>query len=396
MTIPMAQSGRVRQMGAGAWPVESRITELVELAVRGLERMRLPSSGVFPHTLRGISGPDGPRTVLEGTDLLYDAIVVLGAHRLPADVQVRVLGKPAPRFAEDLVSAALSSDDLGGVALTAWALAEVAGTVSDDLFGRLAAALAEPFAPLLTVDVAWMLTAAVAAGDGRHDRPADTVRAAARDWLLASQGDSGLFARSTYGGTPKWRAHVGCFADQVYPAQALARLHGVRGDADAMAAAERCATAFCLLQGAYGQWWWHYDFRTGTVVEPFPVYSVHQHAMAPMVLFELADAGGSDHTAEIGLGLDWLRTHPEVFDELVDHRHDVVWRKVGRREPSKLARGVGAVATWVRAGTTLSGLDRLLPPVVVDRECRPYELGWLLYAWLDPAPPTGHPGPGTS
>ena len=24
----------------------------------------------------------------------------------------------------------------------------------------------------------------------------------------------------------------------------------------------------------------------------------------------------------------------------------------------------------------------LFPPVRVDYECRPYELGWLLYAWL--------------
>jgi len=27
-------------------------------------------------------------------------------------------------------------------------------------------------------------------------------------------------------------------------------------------------------------------------------------------------------------------------------------------------------------------LDRLYRPGPVDRECRPYELGWLLLAWL--------------
>ncbi|TPG18965.1 hypothetical protein [Pedococcus bigeumensis] len=393
----MLPSSRVRQMESAAWRVESRVSQLVDLSVRGLEQMRLPT-GVFAHTLRGVPGPDGPHTLLEGTDLLYDAIVALGAHRLPEDLQQKVLGQPAAPFVTSLLPAALTTDDLGGAALTAWALAEVAGVVSDELFARLGAALAVPSAPLLTVDVAWMLTAAVAAGaagvaraDGGDEGSVGTVRTAARAWLMTSQGDSGLFARAPHGGTPAWRAHVGCFADQVYPVQALARLHAMSGDPGALEAAERCAAAFCSQQGAHGQWWWHYDFRVGTVVERFPVYSVHQHAMAPMALFELADAGGRDRVGEIGLGLDWLRAHPEVFDELVDPGTNVVWRKVGRREPPKLARGVGAVATWARPGATVPGLDRVLPAVVVDHECRPYELGWLLYAWLDPAETTTGP-----
>jgi hypothetical protein len=29
----------------------------------------------------------------------------------------------------------------------------------------------------------------------------------------------------------------------------------------------------------------------------------------------------------------------------------------------------------------MSWLDLIFPPGVVDRECRPFELGWLLYAW---------------
>ena len=33
-------------------------------------------------------------------------------------------------------------------------------------------------------------------------------------------------------------------------------------------------------------------------------------------------------------------------------------------------------------GARLGLLDRTFPPTVVDHECRPYELGWLLYAWL--------------
>ncbi len=112
------------------------------------------------------------------------------------------------------------------------------------------------------------------------------------------------------------------------------------------------------------------------------MYSVHQHAMAPMALFDLADAGGDDHTPELMLGLDWLRTHPEVMDELVSQAHSVVWRKVGRREPPKAARSISAVTTTVRPGLRVPKLDSIFPPDQIDYECRPYELGWLLYAWL--------------
>ena len=104
--------------------------------------------------------------------------------------------------------------------------------------------------------------------------------------------------------------------------------------------------------------------------------------MAPMVLRDLWKAGGADHRAAIAHGVAWLGTHPETLDELVSERHGLIWRKVGRREPRKAARAVGALTTVVRPGLRVPGLDLVLPPGPIDHECRPYELGWLLYAWL--------------
>ncbi len=135
------------------------------------------------------------------------------------------------------------------------------------------------------------------------------------------------------------------------------------------------------MQGKQGQWWWHYDTRNGEVVEGFPVYSVHQHAMAPMALLELVEAGGHDHRDSIALGVSWLRSHPEVIDELVAENLGVVWRKVGRQEPKKAVRAIAAAATAVKPGTRIPAVDLLFPPNRIDHECRPYELGWLLYAW---------------
>jgi hypothetical protein len=191
------------------------------------------------------------------------------------------------------------------------------------------------------------------------------------------------------GATPWYRAHVGSFADQVYPVQALARLHASGDDPAALGTAESLATVICRAQGNAGQWWWHYDARSGRVVEGYPVYSVHQHAMAPMALLELAEAGGRPRSEHICRGLRWLANPPEGSEELILDQPPVIWRKVARRDPRKLVRGLRATASRLRPGSARPGarqrvLDRVFRPRAVDHECRPYEMGWLLYTWLPP------------
>jgi hypothetical protein len=152
-------------------------------------------------------------------------------------------------------------------------------------------------------------------------------------------------------------------------------------DPSALQAAGRCAARICELQGPAGQWWWHYDVRDGRVVEGYPVYSVHQHAMAPMALFELHEAGGADFLQATSDGVGWLSGHPEVEEQLVCPALNVIWRKAGRREPGKLVRALSAASTAIRQGLHVPGLNLMFPPSRIDHECRPYELGWLLYAW---------------
>ncbi len=102
------------------------------------------------------------------------------------------------------------------------------------------------------------------------------------------------------------------------------------------------AAAICRAQGADGQWWWHYDARTGGTVEGYPVYSVHQHAMAPMALLDLADAGGPCHLGNISRGLRWLDGPPETGERLVLDDPPVTWRKVARGDRGKAVRGLRA------------------------------------------------------
>ncbi|MEP6799036.1 MAG: hypothetical protein ABI890_12840 [Lapillicoccus sp.] len=375
-----AVTDAVEDRSTSTTTLSTTVDRLVSLSLRGLPQMYRADSRAFVQTVRGAAGTTGPRLVQEGTNLRYAAIVALGLHHTDEAVQRQVLsGITAAELSAAVAKRAERDTDPGAVALAAWAAAEVEHRHAGALFGRVRDMLASG-APMPTVDTAWMLSAAVAAA---YLGDTDDVVATTRTRLLVEQGPHGIFPHALPAGSlGRLRAHVGCFADQVYPIQALARMASVRADSEALVAANACARRIRDLQGAAGQWWWHYDARDGTVVEGFPVYSVHQHAMAPMALFDLFDAGGDDHRDAVVSGLSWLTTHPEVLDELVDDRLGVVWRKVGRREPSKAARTLNAVTTAFRPGFTIPGQDRAFPTTLVDHECRPYELGWLLYAWL--------------
>jgi hypothetical protein len=234
------------------------------------------------------------------------------------------------------------------------------------------------------VEASWALSA-FAAAHGESDTRRDAFEVRTR-LLRSFSTRASLFPHSidseTRTGYGWLRRHVACFADQVYPIQALARHHQRFDDADALRAADACADQICRVQGGGGQWWWHYDARNGAVVEGYPVYSVHQDAMAPMALLDLLAAGGRDHTDAIRRGLGWLTLAPEVQRSLLDDEVGVIWRKVGRTDPRKIVRRGRALSTWIHPSLRLRWLDRIFPPIAIDHECRPYHLGWVLYAWL--------------
>jgi hypothetical protein len=340
------------------------VRRLLGLAVPGLRASWAGGEFVFTRT-----GHDA-RPV--GRSLRYTAIAALGLRGLPLEDQRTVLhGTTADHLVAGLVRGLGRVTNLGDAALVCWAAAEAGHPDLPDALGHLAR-LDPAGVPVHTVDAAWVVSALAAAGaTGSHLERARTR-------LLGRPGTLYPHALGGPGLVPWYRAHVGSFADQVYPIQALARL----GDPEALSVAEETAARICAAQGDGGQWWWHYDARRGTVVEGYPVYSVHQHAMAPMALLDLADAGGTLHLDAIRRGLLWMVRPPETGEPLVIDELGLTWRKVARRDPRKLVRGVRALAGRPSPGLRLSVFDRIFPPVAVDRECRPYEFGWLLHVWL--------------
>ena len=369
------KSARLRLVAKHDQQAAATLERLIGIALRSLPQALV--DGEFAFTLKGARAGDAWQAVPTGRSLRYGAITALGLAGLPYPVQRQVLGGET---CSDLVGRLAKGLDeitsLGDAAMVCWATAETGHAELPHALARLADLQRGDTRPFV-VDAAWTVSALVSAR-GLLDVEEDLARARTR--LLGARTGV-LFPHFTTAGGPWHRAHVGCFADQVYPVQALARLHASADDPAALAVAESVAASICTAQGNAGQWWWHYDSRAGGVVEGYPVYSVHQHAMAPMALLDLAEAGGTEHTGAICRGLRWLAGPAETSEELMLDEPPITWRKVARGDARKLVRGLCAASTRIRPGLRPPGLDRIFPPTAVDHECRPYELGWLLATW---------------
>lgn len=346
-----------------------------EIGIRSLGRMYRPEAGLFMFRLRR----DRNGIVSEGISRRYSAIALIGLAGEEDRVVTSVLGGEGLRDVCGRLAGGISrAGNLGDVALAFWASCAVEYPDRRELLERLvrleSAKRVHP-----AVEVAWALAALCADPDSSSGELRENL--AGR--LIASfNARSGVFPHQIGENGAGARSHVSCFADMVYPIHALSLYHGLSGDRAALDVAGRCAMRICGEQGPAGQWWWHYDLRTGDVVEPYPVYAIHQDAMAPMALFAHREAGGADFGAHVARGLSWLSGSPELDGgSLIDRDADIIWRKVARSEPGKLSRYAQALASRIHPSLRVPGLNRMFPPVAVDFEDRPYHPGWVLYAF---------------
>ncbi len=346
------------------------------MSIRALERMYRPGERLFCFCLRRKDGCE----VQEGISHRYTATVLLALADLDHAMADRVLhGQPPEEVCRSLIRRVEGTRDLGAVALVLWAARALNHPGAADVLRQLQS-MQPDVAVYPTVEVAWSLTALVVPGRSvGDDALADRL---ARRLITSCHPQSHLFSHHPHDTRPsRLRGHVACFADLVYPIHALCWYHHATGDREALQAARHCGSRMCELQGPAGQWWWHYDVRTGRVIERYPVYSVHQDAMGPMALLALKRVGVSGLDQALARSLQWLEDPPELEHSLIDRERGVIWRKAYRAEPGKLVRTLQAGLSRVHPRLRVPGVDLLFPPGRVDFESRPYHMAWILYAW---------------
>lgn len=354
------------------------IQQLRSIALQSLARMYRPEEGLFAFRLRMDDGKD----ILEGMSRRYTAISLIGLSEQNDDIAIDVLAGDEPQdVCSNLLSKIDCCEDIGEAALTVWAARALNHPDVSKAIGRLK--YMDPVrGSYPTVELAWALTALVINGGNNTDLSlADAI---AQRLIRSFRKESALFPHQPVGARSSLlRSHITCFADLVYPIQAMSYYYRATGNPEAAEVARQCAKRMCELQGPHGQWWWHYDVRTGRVVERFPVYAVHQDSMAPMALLAIQAFTGEDKLDAIEKGLRWLIDPPEIEGSLIDTESGVIWRKIARHEPGKTVRGIQAVASRLCSSFRVPAMDLIFRPGLVDYESRPYHMGWILHAWSE-------------
>jgi hypothetical protein len=131
------------------------------------------------------------------------------------------------------------------------------------------------------------------------------------------------------------------------------------------------------LQADDGAWPWLLDVRCGLPIDLYPIFSVHQDSMAMLFLFAARARGVPGTQEAIELSFRWNLGCNELHAAILqEHPYAWFYRSIERAE------------RWPRARRYLRGLGRApraypppSPGVRLNRECRSYHPGWVLYTW---------------
>ena len=352
------------------------IRTLRSIAISSLSRMYRPQERLFVYRLR----KKGPVEVTEGISKRYTAISLIGLAHEEEYIVKQVLGSHSLEdICENLLSDIDQMQDLGEVALTTWAARTIKHPRASKSIERLRDfyAIGKRFP---TIELSWALTALTIESAAVTDMA--LAREFAKVLMDSFQHKTAIFAHGPIRkGLKALCNHVSCFADFVYPIQALSYYYLATEDKRAAEIACLCAEHMCGLQGADGQWWWHFDSRTGRPLEYYPVYSVHQDSMAPMALIALSGTCGRDYSDYIEKGLRWLFQPVETKKSLIDTEKKIIWRSIARRQPGRLAIGLQSIASYIHPEIRFPGMNVFFPAVSIDYESRPYHMAWILHAW---------------
>jgi hypothetical protein len=177
-----------------------------------------------------------------------------------------------------------------------------------------------------------------------------------------------------------YRRQFSSFASQVYPILSLYQFGEAYGRDWAIDFANKAATRMIGLQGRRGEWGWFYYVPRGRVVDYYEVYSVHQHGMAPAFLHHAVAHGVAGAREALVRGFQWLFGDNEMGVSMLRPSERMFYRSQARdgELDGTLARaGRSIVNAALGRSDTVENHRRL----VLRRECRSYELGWILWSF---------------
>jgi hypothetical protein len=362
----------------------SRMDELATAALTLLPSLYGPRAGVFCHKTVLV----GTQRVNEGQNDLYSAMALVGLA-IDAGPRANALLATVDSSGgiDRLVRSAGTTQAAGMLGAVIWALSELEDSrVAKPL--ALAATIG-PRAPS-SMDLGLLLAGISSAAlkfPGQRDHCLSVGEALHAELCGRFVRSGALFRGSSSPRADILHWHIASFATQVYPILGIA-MFARASDRPPAWQSRAVADRLIEAQGPAGQWWWMYSPPSGRVLEAYPVYVVHQSAMAFMALASLQQVGSGPFRASLQRGLMWLEPHVNELGTAMYRSEPPFFSRAIQRHGSD-ADAFGGMSRLRHARLVLAslsrrswGADRQAHPSQLEvlREDRPYHLGWLLVA----------------
>jgi hypothetical protein len=345
---------------------------LVNFALRGLQRCWMPELGRWSHIYH-LDGRNQPNQSLPHSDVFYTLNVLVGLSRVPQhSIDVKEVFE---RNAAKLTVLPVRKYAFG---TALWAGAELGLELPAEVSASVQSLLASPenWKSFLAQDLGMLLIGAVA--QARRD-PKKWSPIAANLFSFLLQGyhsPSSLFFNSIH----EPRRRFSSFATQTYLTLASYCYGDFAGDKKAISIANSATEKLIELQGPNGEWPWFFDSNSGRVLDYYEVYSVHQYGMAPAFLEWAERLGAAGAREALIKGFRWVLGENQLSVPMIIPELSLSIRSQVRKGEldTKRWRVLRAVRN---AALGLNG--ELVAPenIVLRRECRSYELGWILWSF---------------
>ena len=348
---------------------------LIDYALKGLERCWLSEFGRWSHVYH-LDNRDPPNQTVPESDVFYTLNVLLGLARvqhLPPHIDVAgifqrnatlLVTLPVPQYAF-------------GVAL--WTAGELQLELPRHVLHRIEVMLATSnnWQQFRAQDLGMILKGVTTQAKLDQKKKWSQVAAELFAFLVKRyHSPSGLFYDAAYGA----RRRFASFATQTYLTLACYAYGELMNDMRAISMANTCTRKLIAEQGINGEWPWFFDAATGSVLDFYEVYSVHQYGMAPAFLERAEHHGVSEARAAIVKGFNWvLGKNQLAIPMLVPDLHLTIRSQARKGElQTKGWRVLRAISNSV-----LGREAELINPAGLQLrlECRSYELGWILWSF---------------
>jgi hypothetical protein len=347
---------------------------LIDYALQGLKACWLPQFGRWSHIYH-LDNRDPPNESVPESDVFYTLNVLLGMARVshvPKDVDLSAIFQ---RNAAQLIELPVRDYALG---MALWTAAELQLEMPDDLVRHIEKKIFDRsrWQRFHAQDLGMILVGVAARAQLDRQRwpqlAADLFSFLVRRYLSKSS----LFYDTAYG----VRRRFASFATQTYLTLACYAYGEFANNEQAIEIANATTRKLIALQGANGEWPWFFDAETGSILDFYEVYSVHQFGMAPAFLERAEQYGVADAKAAIVKGFEWATGKNQLkIPMLMPDLHLTVRSQARRGElHTKRWRLVRAIGNSV-----FGNPSSLVDPshLQLRLECRSYELGWILWSF---------------